>query len=238
MSSSGGPPSHKRCPLWGAVIRVAASLVPAGTLMRVCFDDTTKKKAGTHSEGIARYCHGASSARQAYRTLRGVNFVSGVRHVPRTRWPATASVCRLVSHSLAKNRKPTSFTSRIGLAASWPGISSISSPSSCLTQRSSRLKQALPSKPAAPAARHPAPLPAAGRAGGPLAYRGGGGGLPGARGGHGRAAGRHRRVCREKWPREKWLYISYTRTGDIATYRTTDHADHPTDDPVPMLLLP
>jgi hypothetical protein len=45
--------------------------------------------------------------------------------------------------------------------------------------------------------------PAAGRAGGPLAGRCGGGGLPGARGGHWR-------VCREKWPREKWLYISYT----------------------------
>jgi hypothetical protein len=23
-------------------------------------------------------------------------------------------------------------------------------------------------------------------------------------------------VCREKWPREKWLYISYTHTGFLA----------------------
>jgi hypothetical protein len=28
--------------------------------------------------------------------------------------------------------------------------------------------------------------------------------------GTGRAVGRHRQVCREKWPREKWLYISCT----------------------------
>jgi hypothetical protein len=55
--------------------------------MRVSFDDTTKKKAGRHIEGLDRYRHGAGSARQAYRTLRGVNCVLGIMHIPLTRWP-------------------------------------------------------------------------------------------------------------------------------------------------------
>ena len=83
----GCPLYHKRWHLWGAVIRVAAPLVPAGAVIRVSFDDTTKKKAGTHIEGIARYRNGAGSARQEYRTLRGLNFVLGVMHIPLTRWP-------------------------------------------------------------------------------------------------------------------------------------------------------
>jgi DDE superfamily endonuclease/Archaeal putative transposase ISC1217 len=83
----GCPLYHKRWHLWGAIIRVAAPLVPAGEIIRVSFDDTTKKKAGTHIEGIARYRNGAGSARQEYRTLRGLNFVLGVMHVPLTWWP-------------------------------------------------------------------------------------------------------------------------------------------------------
>ena len=82
------------CPLyqhrwhrWGAVIRLAAQVVPEGAVMRVSFDDTTKKKAGHHSEGLARYRNGAGSARQAYRTRRGVTFVLGLMHMPLTRWP-------------------------------------------------------------------------------------------------------------------------------------------------------
>src|SRR5262252_4592061 len=83
----GCPLYHKRWQLWGAVIRAAAPLVPAGEIIRVSFDDTTKKKAGTHIAGLARYRNGAGSARQEYRTLRGLNFVLGVMHVPLTRWP-------------------------------------------------------------------------------------------------------------------------------------------------------
>src|SRR5205814_10554654 len=67
----GGPLSHHRWHLSAAVIRLAAQFIPAGEVMRVSCDDTTKKKAGTHLEGLARYRHGAGSARQAYRTLRG-----------------------------------------------------------------------------------------------------------------------------------------------------------------------
>jgi hypothetical protein len=83
----GCPLYSKRWQLWGAVIRLAAPLVPAGEVIRVSFDDTTKKKAGTHIEGLARYRNGAGSARQEYRTLRGVNFVLGVMHIPLTCWP-------------------------------------------------------------------------------------------------------------------------------------------------------
>jgi hypothetical protein len=83
----GCPLYHQRWQLWGAVIRLAAQFVPAGEVIRVSFDDTTKKKAGTHIEGLARYRNGAGSARQEYRTLRGVNFVLGIMHIPLTRWP-------------------------------------------------------------------------------------------------------------------------------------------------------
>jgi hypothetical protein len=83
----GCPLYEQRWHLWGAVIRFAAQFVPPGAVVRVSFDDTTKKKAGHHIEGLARYRHGAGSARQEYRTLRGLNFVLGVMHIPLTRWP-------------------------------------------------------------------------------------------------------------------------------------------------------
>jgi hypothetical protein len=83
----GGPLYQQRWHLWGAVIRLAAQFVPPGAVVHVSFDDTTKKKAGHHIEGLARYRNGAGSARQEYRTLRGLNFVLGVMHMPLTRWP-------------------------------------------------------------------------------------------------------------------------------------------------------
>jgi hypothetical protein len=83
----GSPLYHQRWRLWGAVIRLAAPFVPEGEVIRVSFDDTTKKKAGHHIEGLARYRNGAGSARQEYRTLRGVNFVLGIMHIPLRRWP-------------------------------------------------------------------------------------------------------------------------------------------------------
>jgi hypothetical protein len=83
----GCPLYNKRWPLWGAVIRLAAQFVPEGEVIRVSFDDTTKKKAGTHIEGLARYRNGAGSARQEYRTLRGLNFVLGIMRIPLQRWP-------------------------------------------------------------------------------------------------------------------------------------------------------
>jgi hypothetical protein len=83
----GCPLYQQRWHLWRAVIRLAAQFVPADAVIRVSFDDTTKKKAGTQIEGLARYRNGAGSARQEYRTLRGVNFVLGIMHIPLTRWP-------------------------------------------------------------------------------------------------------------------------------------------------------
>src|SRR5215475_10832337 len=83
----GCPLYQQRWHLWGAIIRLAAQFVPEGEVIRVSFDDTTKKKAGRHIEGLARYRNGAGSARQEYRTLRGVNFVLGIMHIPLTRWP-------------------------------------------------------------------------------------------------------------------------------------------------------
>jgi DDE superfamily endonuclease len=83
----GCPLYQQRWHLWAAVIRLAVQFVPEGEVIRVSFDDTTKKKAGRHIEGLARYRHGAGSARQEYHTLRGVNFVLGVMHIPLTQWP-------------------------------------------------------------------------------------------------------------------------------------------------------
>jgi hypothetical protein len=83
----GCPLSHQRWHLWGAVIRLAAQWVPAGEVIQVSFDDTIKKKAGPQIEGLARSRNGAGSARQEYRTLRGLNFVLGIMRIPLQRWP-------------------------------------------------------------------------------------------------------------------------------------------------------
>lgn len=83
----GCPLYTKRWQLWGAVIRQAARFVPAGEVIQVAFDDTTKKKSGRYIEGLDRYRNGAGSARQASRTLRGLNFVLGIMRLPLTRWP-------------------------------------------------------------------------------------------------------------------------------------------------------
>jgi hypothetical protein len=83
----GCPLYNRRWLLWGAVIGLAAQLIPDDQVIRVIFDDTTKKKAGTQIEGLDRYRNGAGSARQEYRTLRGLNFVLGIMPVPLKRWP-------------------------------------------------------------------------------------------------------------------------------------------------------
>src|SRR5215510_6391073 len=83
----GGPLYQQRWHLWRAVLRLAVQFVPPGEVIRVSFDDTTKKKAGTQIEGLARYRNGAGSARQEYRTLRGLNFVLGIMRIPLKRWP-------------------------------------------------------------------------------------------------------------------------------------------------------
>ena len=83
----GGTLYTARWQLWARIIRLAAQWVPAQDPIVIEIDDSTKKKAGTHIEGVARYRNGAGSARQEYRTLRGLNFVWGIMRVPLPRWP-------------------------------------------------------------------------------------------------------------------------------------------------------
>jgi DDE superfamily endonuclease len=83
----GCPLYDRRWQLWGTVIRRAAHFVPDDEVIRVIFDDSTKKKAGLQIEGSDRYRNGAGSARQEYRTLRGLNFVLGIMPLPLKRWP-------------------------------------------------------------------------------------------------------------------------------------------------------
>lgn len=83
----GCPFYNARWQVWACIIRHAALLIPADAPLVVECDDTTQKKAGRHIEGLASYRNGAGSARQEYRTLRGLNFVLGVMRVPLRRWP-------------------------------------------------------------------------------------------------------------------------------------------------------
>jgi hypothetical protein len=78
----GGALYNARWKLWARIIRLAAQWVPTAAPIVLEVDDSTKKKAGTQSEGVDRSRNGAGSARQEYRTLRGLNFVWGIRRVP------------------------------------------------------------------------------------------------------------------------------------------------------------
>jgi DDE superfamily endonuclease len=76
-----------RWQLWARIIRLAARGVPTAEPIVLVVDDSTKKKAGAHIEGVDRYRNGAGSARQEYRTLRGLNFVWAIIRVPLPQWP-------------------------------------------------------------------------------------------------------------------------------------------------------
>ena len=84
----GGALYDRRWQLWGRIIRSAARWVPAEEVIVLEVDDSTKKKAGRHIEGVGLYRNGAGSARQEYRTLRGLNFVWGMMRVPVPGWPS------------------------------------------------------------------------------------------------------------------------------------------------------
>ncbi len=83
----GGPLYKARWKLWARIIHCAAAWVPKDAVIVLEVDDSTKKKAGQHIEGVDRYRNGAGSARQEYRTLRGLNFVWGIMRVPLWWWP-------------------------------------------------------------------------------------------------------------------------------------------------------
>jgi hypothetical protein len=83
----GGALYEARWALWARIIRGAARWVPEDQPIEVHVDDSTKKKAGRQIEGVGHYRNGAGSARQEYRTLRGLNFVWGQMRVPVPGWP-------------------------------------------------------------------------------------------------------------------------------------------------------
>ena len=104
----GCPLYNRRWHLWGAVLHLAVQFVPEGEVLRVSVDDTTKKNAARHIEGLDRDRHGAGAARQASRTLRGFNFVLGVMRMPLTRWPGhSLSMPVGLELSLNPERAPT-----------------------------------------------------------------------------------------------------------------------------------
>jgi len=84
----GGALYQARGHLWARIIRCAARWVPEGAPIMLIVDDSTKKKAGHHIEGVGHYRNGAGSARQEYRTLRGLNFVWGQMRIPVPGWPS------------------------------------------------------------------------------------------------------------------------------------------------------
>jgi hypothetical protein len=84
----GGALYQSRWQLWARIIHRAAQWVPEGAPIVLIVDDSTKKKAGRQIEGVGHYRNGAGSARQEYRTLRGLNFVWGQLRVPVPGWPA------------------------------------------------------------------------------------------------------------------------------------------------------
>jgi hypothetical protein len=83
----GGALYEARWQLWARIIRGAARWVPEGAPIVLHVDDSTKKKAGRQIEGVGHYRNGAGSARQEYRTLRGLNFVWGQMRIPVPGWP-------------------------------------------------------------------------------------------------------------------------------------------------------
>jgi hypothetical protein len=83
----GGPRYTARWQRWAPILRHAAPWVPPAEPSVIALDDFPKQKAGRHLAGRARSRNSAGSARQAYRTLRGVHCVLGVMRLPRQRWP-------------------------------------------------------------------------------------------------------------------------------------------------------
>jgi hypothetical protein len=83
----GGALYEARWQLWARLIRGAARWVPEGAPSVRHVEDSTQKKAGRQIEGVGHYRNGAGSARQAYRTWRGLNFVWGQRRLPVPGWP-------------------------------------------------------------------------------------------------------------------------------------------------------
>ena len=120
----GGALYQARWQLWARIIRCAAQWVPAEAPIVLVVDDSTKKKAGRQIEGVGHYRNGAGSARQEYRTLRGLNFVWGMMRVPVPGWPGQhVSVPIGLSLYLKEEQARQAAASRISPAVPWPARS-------------------------------------------------------------------------------------------------------------------
>lgn len=64
--------------LWSSVIAMIDRMIPIGEVIRLKIDSTTRKKSGRHIHGRGTYRNGAGTARQEYRTLLGLHFVTGI----------------------------------------------------------------------------------------------------------------------------------------------------------------
>jgi hypothetical protein len=116
----GCPFDPARWRVWACRMRHAAQFTPAEAPLVIACDDTTQNKAGGHSAGGACERNGAGSARQAYRTRRGVTLVLGIMRVPLPLGPGHAvTVPRGLARSLtaAPGRLPhRPYRSRRALA--------------------------------------------------------------------------------------------------------------------------
>ena len=110
----GGALYQARWQLWARIIRCAAQWVPAEAPIVLIVDDSTKKKAGRQIEGVGHYRNGAGSARQEYRTLRGLNFVWGIMRVPVPR--LAGPLCQCPHRLVALPQRGTSAQAQASLS--------------------------------------------------------------------------------------------------------------------------
>jgi hypothetical protein len=83
----GGALSQCRSQRWARGMRCGASHVPADAVMEIRLAEATMKKTGRHLPGAAHSRNGAGTARQAYRTLWGINVVWAIMRIPLPMWP-------------------------------------------------------------------------------------------------------------------------------------------------------
>ncbi len=99
----GCPLYNRRWQLWGAVIRLAAQFVPEGEVIRVIFDDTTKKKAGTPYRGARPLPQWRRLSPPRIPHAAGLELRVGHHaYSPHSGGPATASASRLVLNCYLK----------------------------------------------------------------------------------------------------------------------------------------
>ena len=115
----GCPLDDRRWQLWAAVIRLASRFVPESEGIRMAFDDTTKKKAGTHIEGLYRHRNaGLSKARISHASgleLRPGHYAYSPQMLARPP-PQRASWPRTLSQTCTspKTQRAVSFSKSVG----------------------------------------------------------------------------------------------------------------------------